>query len=312
MENCVKRILIASALLLPIVTTAELCKLNQLDGSIVLGNDIVCNNPRAEKIIIPDPTSSDLLFEFLINDKTKDDLNIAVSDLKVKSLLEFSNALDKLVSNNNRIRSTTILESKDSLEYLPSESKPFTGVHEINQTSIWYKNGKKIAEIVSDNLNKSGLITLWNKPKYKATQVTFKDDFRVLTLSAFYESGQQMYEANFENFKANGLATAWYRNGNKAFEEMIKIGIPICIYTKWYESGQKEYESNCGYGLVTSWYENGQKRSEVNFHNDKRNGKATFWYKNGQIDSEVIYKDDIEVKEISSWYEDGRNRLDKN
>ena len=46
-------------------------------------------------------------------------------------------------------------------------------------------------------------------------------------------------------------------------------------------------------GLHTEYYDSGQKSSEVNYKDDKRDGKLTWWKVNGQIEAEATFKDGV-------------------
>ena len=52
-----------------------------------------------------------------------------------------------------------------------------------------------------------------------------------------------------------------------------------------------EYQDNRLNGKATFWHKNGQKFIDGNYKDNKSDGKWTFWKRNGQKDEERSYKD---------------------
>jgi TPR repeat protein/antitoxin component YwqK of YwqJK toxin-antitoxin module/RNA polymerase subunit RPABC4/transcription elongation factor Spt4 len=169
------------------------------------------------------------------------------------------------IETNERITTTTI-QIRNGVGFLPNEDVPFTGKYE-----KYYPNGQKEQEINWKNGKIDGLSTEW------------------------YENGQKSSEANWKG-SPNGSMTTWYENGQKKSEGNWKDGKPNGLNTDWYENGQKKSEGNWKNGkfdgLITQWYENGQKSFEANFKNgDEIKGQSTYWDENGQkVSSEQFYK----------------------
>ena len=61
------------------------------------------------------------------------------------------------------------------------------------------------------------------------------------------------------------------------------------------------------YGETKHYYHsNGQISEEVNYKNDKKDGKRTRWYENGQIWGEDNYKDGKKDGKLTEWYVNGQ------
>ena len=54
------------------------------------------------------------------------------------------------------------------------------------------------------------------------------------------------------------------------------------------------------------YYSNGQIKSEINYKDDRLNGKRTDWYENGQKFGETNYKDGKRDGKWTEWYESGQ------
>lgn len=132
---------------------------------------------------------------------------------------EVGNSTTTADNNQLKLRTTTIIELREGIVYIPNESLPFTGLQQ-----KLYTNGKKQYETNIKDGKKNGLDTNWYENGQKKSEINHKDgEFNGL-FTYWYENGQKRYEANYKDGKEDGLVTLWNENGQKSGEINYKDG----------------------------------------------------------------------------------------
>ncbi len=62
---------------------------------------------------------------------------------------------------------------------------------------------------------------------------------------------------------------------------------------------------SCSKQTRKTYWENGNLKSELNYKNDKLDGKSTWYYENGKKEMEATYKDNVLNGPLLRWYKNG-------
>ncbi len=268
----------------------------------MLGHQVVSATPS----LLRELENSKELEIVNINESYKFILLGAESKIKGMKCLTSSADNDQL-----KLRTTTIIEVREGIAYIPNDPLPFTGL-----LQKFYTNGKKEQETNFKDGKANGMDTSWYENGQKQLEGNYKDGKKIDLITSWYENGQKQSEINIKDGKANGLTITWHKNGQKKGEANFKDDELNGLVTTWHENGQKEAEANYKdgkkNGLSTSWYDNGQKQLEINLKDDKQNGLGTHWYESGQKQAEGNYKDGKANGFATSWHENGQKQAEKN
>lgn len=77
------------------------------------------------------------------------------------------------------------------------------------------------------------------------------------------------------------------------------------------ENGHRRLAADGNYvkeGVWTYFSAPGVKQAEIEYKNDRRDGKSVTWYPSGQKETETFWADDVEHGPSFAWYENGRKR----
>lgn len=186
---------------------------------------------------------------------------------------------DSSVSKNSESNeiSTTVLDIKNGIAFLPNENTPFTGKLEIYYSENGDLNyectaegthvmseGFKIEKRLNENdkieletrsigKNNNWFVVWWRKinKSQKCFEENFKDGKRHGLLIDFNENGHKVYQTNYIDGKKKGLERWWCHNKNEKICEEIN-----------YKDGKRN-------GLVTAWRDNGEIKYTVNYIDGK-------------------------------------------
>ncbi|MDD5276674.1 MAG: hypothetical protein PHR16_11395 [Methylovulum sp.] len=177
-------------------------------------------------------------------------------------------------------RTTTVIQDRNGVAFLPNETEPFTGKYLQPQynSECDYISGKP-----------SFCISKYDNGQ-KESETTFYEDGKIKYQTKFYQNGQKKSEGGFKNERPDGLWTSWHENGYKKSEVRCKFSDSI------------PYD-----GLSTQWDINGQKRVENSYKDGKFDGLWLLWDEKGIKLCEAYYQNGTLIK-VNNYFPENLNQ----
>ena len=187
-------------------------------------------------------------YQAVFTNATKEEYDAMVARTKVEEQ-QASNIETATQANTTERVTTTNLEFRDNIGFLPNENIPFTGRFE-----EFYPNGQKKGEVHWKDGRLIGVSIWWHENGQKKSEQDNSNN----NMRSWYENGQKKDELIYINGQLNSV-TEWYENGQKKSEQIGSGSSPFDANT-WYENGKKAQGKN-DKNQVLHWDENGKEIS---------------------------------------------------
>jgi len=193
----------------------------------------------------------------------------------------------------------------------------------------YYKDGTIQSEVTYKGGKKNGIAVYYHENGKKSLELVYKDDMVEGASMHWFYKGTIKRTDNYKNNKLNGISTNWEEElGCKFSEETYVNDTMNGAYKEYHPNGELKVTGNYkkgkfdgiwiyydergipvgegkyknGEGILVAYYPNGKKMREVNYADNKKNGKETLWLENGQIEK-IIYNKEDRIEKIETLTE---------
>lgn len=184
-----------------------------------------------------------------------------------------------------------------------------------------HENGKVAAKGVLNEDARTGEWVYYHINGKVKEISSFKEDIYDGMTQLFYDNGQLKEEANTLNGELEGITKYYDRSaaltGYETFKRGKKEGLAEFYHVNTDVNDnqvrfQINYKEDKRDGRVAEYKEDGKLFAEATYLADKKNGKQTVYYENGQVKSEVHFQNGLKEGTAKTYFENGQLNQESN